>query len=111
MKKLLLLLLFIPLMSIGQEFVSKKSNFITITGVASENLNKTYWKIDENDVTQFLNKKMTKIFETHKLGITETDDWKIKWSFDKDKNQLIKRGMDTFTEKTYKITYHLTLIE
>ena len=37
MKKLLLLLLFIPLISFGQEFVSKKSNIISITGVASEN--------------------------------------------------------------------------
>ena len=48
---------------------------------------------------------------TFARGITENDDWKIKWSYDKKKNQLIKRGVDTFTGRTYKITYELTLIK
>ena len=39
----------------------------------------------------------------------ENDDWKIKWSFDKDKLELTKWGIDTFTEKTYKIVYQKTI--
>jgi len=92
-------------------FVSKKAHIISVTGDYTESINRTYWKIEGDVITQYLNKKMTKVFDTYKIGITENDDWKIKWTYYDDKNELVKRGVDTFTEKTYKITYELTLIE
>jgi len=108
MKKLLLVMLFIPLISFGQDYSSKRQSINNINGVYSEGINKLYFNISDGVVTQYLNKKMKKVFETHKIGVTENDDWKIKWSFDKDKLELTKRGIDTFTEKSYKIVYHLT---
>ena len=90
---------------------SKKAHIISVTGDYTEEIGTFYWKIEGDVITQYLNKKMTKVFDTYKIGIAENDDWKIKWSYDKKKNQLIKRGVDTFTGKTYKITYELTLIK
>ncbi len=112
MKNILFTLaLLISFNSFGQSFVSKKAHIISVTGDYTESINRTYWKIEGDVITQYLNKKMTKVFDTYKIGITENDDWKIKWTYYDDKNELVKRGVDTFTEKTYKITYELTLIE
>ncbi len=111
MKKLLLLLLIAPVLGFSQDYLSKRQSINNINGVYSEGINRLYFNISDSVVTQYLNKKMTKIFETHKIGISENDDWNIKWSFDKNKLELTKRGVDTFTEKSYKIIYHLTPYE
>ena len=63
MKKLLLLLLFIPLISFGQDYSSKRQSINNINGVYSEGINKLYFNISDGVVTQYLNKKMKKVWQ------------------------------------------------
>ena len=109
--RILLILLFISFNSFGQEFVSKKQMINTVNNKYVEYDTKIYLSIKDDIISLYTNKKMNKVFETHKIGITETDDWKIKWSYDTSKNTLTKRGVDTFTDKSYKMVYELSPIE
>jgi hypothetical protein len=83
-----------------------------INGNIVEDVNSTYWTIKNDTIKQYLNRKKTKLFETNVLGISENDDWKIKWTLkavneNKGEFHLIKQGIDKFTEKSYKIVYYL----
>jgi len=93
-------------------YLGKGAAINTVNGDFINDPNRTYWTIKGDTITEYLDRKRTKFFKTYILGITEDEDWKIKWSFklvDENKGEynLIKRGVDTFTDKSYKITYFL----
>ncbi|MBT8245637.1 MAG: hypothetical protein HKP48_09775 [Winogradskyella sp.] len=115
MKNLIILLIFLfPAILLSQNFNYKGKGALinAVNGNIVEDVNRTYWTIKNDTIKQYLNKKRTKLFETNILGISENDDWKIKWTLKtvnekKGEFHLIKQGIDKFTEKSYKTVYYL----
>ena len=113
MKKLLVLgMVLVSVTSYGQKYVSKKQHINTINNQYIESSNSLYIAIDDDKI-KFTNKKGDKVFDEFKLGETKKGDEIIKYSLEvnDEKKVLIRKSLDTFTNKSSKLVYELTLVE
>lgn len=115
MKILFSALMLLPLIVFCQNgnYKGKGALINSVNGNQVEDVNVTYWTIKNDTVLQYLNNKRTKLFKTNILGVSENEDWKIKWSLklineNTKEYHLIKQGIDKFTDEKYKIVWFLT---
>lgn len=101
--------------SYGQSYVSKKQHINTVNGQYIETNDNMYIKI-ENERILITDRKGLKVYEEFKLGETKKGDVIVRYSFNQSsegstgKPEIIRRSLDSFTNKSSKIIYELTLL-
>jgi hypothetical protein len=116
MKKLLVLtMVLMSYVSYGQKYVSKKQHINTINNQYMLNQVNTYFII-EGDKILNTDKSGNKIFDEYIIGETKKGDMIIRYSLNTisegttGKIELVRKSLDTFTNKSSKIVYELTPI-
>ena len=116
MKNTLLFLFFFVstnVMFSQEHFVSRKQHINSINGEYFLNQVNTYFTINGDKIIN-TDRKRKKVFEEFILGETKKGDKIIRWSFNEvsdgttGKQELVRRTLDTFTNKSSKIIYELT---
>jgi hypothetical protein len=118
MKKVLLglVLVLMSYVSYGQKYVSKKQHINTINNQYMLGQVNTYFII-EGDKILNTDKNGNKIFDQYIIGETKKGDMVIRYSLNTisegttGKIELVRKSLDTFTNKSSKIVYELTLVE
>ena len=110
---LILMMLSTSLISYGQKYVSRKQHINTMNNQYVLGQSNIYFTIDGNKVLN-TDRKGIKVFDEYTIGETKKGDLIIKYSIGEvteGKISLIYKSLDTFTNKSAKIVYELTLIE
>jgi len=117
MKKLLVLsMMLISFVSYGQRYVSRKQHMNTINNQYVLGQSNIYFTIEGNKILN-TNKEGTKIFEEYAIGEIKKNDVVIRYSLNTigegttGKMELVRKSLDTFTNKSAKIVYELTPID
>ena len=106
----------VSFVSYGQKYVSKKQHMNTINNQYILGQSNEYFII-KGDKILSTNKKGTEIYEEYFIGEVKKGDVTIKCNLNTisegttGKMELVVRRLDTFTNKSSKIVYELTLVE
>jgi hypothetical protein len=117
MKKLLVLtMVLVSFVSYGQRYVSRKQHINTINNEYVLGQSNIYFTIEGNKILN-TDRKGIKVFDEYSIGETKKGDMIIRYSINTTnevtggKISLIFKSLDTFTNKSAKIVYELTLID
>jgi hypothetical protein len=117
MKKLLVLtMVLVSFVSYGQKYVSKQQHINTINNQYQLTQTINYFTIKDGKILN-TNKSGDKIFQEYMLGEVKKGDIITKYILNSKeegttgKIEFVIKQLDTFTSKSFKIVYELTLVE